>query len=152
MSSGIATKTYGVTLVDEHHVEISKSSNNYIQRQKFELLSGFVSELFNHKHSGEAMKNVSNLIVLSLNSFKNNRQNRVTSKKETDLFFSSISEYRNVNKQEINDPLKKYVRILNSIHSIVSNCPYLTGNEKLEYCNIERYFIKSFFRELALQV
>ena len=86
MSSGIATKTYGVTLVDEHHVEISKSSKNYIQRQKFELLSGFVSELFNHKHSGEAMKNVSNLIVLSLNSLKDNLQNRFTSERETNLF------------------------------------------------------------------
>ena len=155
MSSGIATKTYGVTLVDEHHVEISKSRNNYIQRQKFELLSGFVSELFNHKTSGETMKNVSNLIVLSLNSFKDNLQNRFTSEREINLSFASISEciseYRNEKKQELNDPLLKYGRILNSVHSIIANCPDLTSKQKLEYCNIERYFIKSFFKELALK-
>jgi len=150
MSSGIATKTYGVTLDDQQHVEIAKSSKNYIQRQKFELLSTFVSELFTHKNSEEAIKNVSNLIVLSLKSFKNNRQMRLTSKEEIDIFFAGISGYRNEYKQENKNPFIKYGRILDLTHSIIANCPDLTCNVKLEYCNIERYFIKSVFKELAL--
>jgi len=151
MSSGIATKTYGVTLVNDQHVEISKSSKNSIQRHEFKLLSEFVFELFKHKNSGEAMKNISNLIVLSLNSFMNNRQNRLISKIDKNLFLTNISEYRNENKQELNDPFEKYSRILNYIHSLVAHCPDLTNKEKLEYCNIERYFMKSFLKELALR-
>lgn len=150
MSSGIATKTYGVTLDDEQHIEIAKSSKNYVQRQKFELLARFVSELFTHKNSEEAIKNVSNLIVLSLKSFKNNRQKNLISIEENDLFFAGISGYRNEYKQEIKNPFKKFGRILDLTHSIISYCPDLASNEKLEYCNIERYFIKSVFKELAL--
>ena len=150
MSSGIATKTYGVTLDVQQHVEIPKSSKNYIQRQKFDLLSMFVSELFTHKNSEDAIKNVSNLIVLSLKSFKNNHQNDLVSKQEMNSFFEGITEYRNKNNQKTNNPFVKYGNMIDVIHTIVANCPYLTHNEKLEYCNIERYYIKSVFKELAL--
>jgi len=150
MSSGIATKTYGVTLEDQQHVEIAKSSKNYIQRQKFDLLSIFVSELFTHKNSEEAIKNVSNLIVLSLKSFKKNHQKCLASKEEIDLFFASPSEYRYEKTQGIKNPFIKYGRILDIIHSIIANCPNLPNNEKLQYCNIERFFIKSVFKELAI--
>ena len=150
MSSGIATKTYGVTLDDQQHVEISKSNKNYIQRQKFHLLSMFVSELFTHKNSEEAIKNVSNLIVLSLKSFKNNKHDSFKSKEEFDLIFANMSACRNKNTQNTNNPFIKYGKVLDTIHSIIANCPDLTNNEKLEYCNIERYFIKSVFKELAV--
>ena len=150
MSSGIATKTYGVTLDDQQHVEISKSPKNSNQRQKFDLLTLFVSELFTHKNSEDTIKNVSNLIVLSLKLFKNNSQNIDMSKHGVNIFFESISGYRNKNTQKTNNPFTKYGRILDILHSIIANCPDLTNNEKLEYCNIERYFIKSVFKELAL--
>ena len=150
MSSGIATKTYGVTLDSQKHVEISKSDKNYVQKQKFNLLSTFVSELFTHKNSEDAIKNVSNLIVLSLKSFENNHHDGFKSKQEVDLTFANTSICSNENTQNTNNPFIKYGKILDSIHSIIANCPDLTNNEKLEYCNIERYFIKSVFRELAV--
>jgi len=148
MSSGITTKTYGVTLDDQQHVEISNSREYSIQRRKFQLLSEFISELFIHKNSEETMKNVSNLIVLSLNTFKNNPQNELITKIENNFIFTGNSE----NTQKSNNPFKKYGRILNYIHSVVANYPELTSNEKLDYCNIERAFIKLVFKELALKL
>ena len=150
MSSGIATKTYGVTLGLQQHVEISKSNKNYLQRQKFDLLSMFVSELFTHKNSKDAIKNISNLIILSLKSFKNNPQSNLSSKQGVNPFFESISVYRNNSNQKTNNPFMKYGKILDILHSIIANCPDLPNNEKLEYCTIERFFIKSVFKELAL--
>ena len=150
MSSGIATKTYGVTLVDQEHVEISKSNKNYNQKQKFDLLSIFVSELFTHKDSEDAIKNISNIIVLSLKLFNNNRQNMIMSKQGGNSFFESISEHRNKSNQKTKNPFMKYGKILEILHSIIANCPDLPINEKLEYCNIERFFIKSVLKELAL--
>ena len=39
---------------------------------------------------------------------------------------------------------ENYMAIIKKIHGILEDCPNLTRKQKLEYCNIERYFIKKY--------
>ena len=41
-----------------------------------------------------------------------------------------------------------YLIILNDIDSILSNVNNLSNNQKLEYCNSQRYYIKLYLREV----
>lgn len=41
-----------------------------------------------------------------------------------------------------------YLVILNDIRSILSNVKNLTNNQKLGYCNSQRYYIKLYLKEV----
>lgn len=41
-----------------------------------------------------------------------------------------------------------YLIILSDIYSILSNVKDLTNNQKLEYCNSQRYYIKLYLKEV----
>ena len=41
-----------------------------------------------------------------------------------------------------------YLVILNDINLILSNVNNLTNNQKLDYCNNQRYYIKRYLREV----
>ncbi len=46
----------------------------------------------------------------------------------------------------------EYLIILNDIHSILSNCSNLTNNQKLDYCNSQRYYMKLYLKEVLTNV
>ena len=57
----------------------------------------------------------------------------------------AVSQFRNLN---FNSKLTKvYGKIIN-IHFFLSNNKELTNNQKLDYCTIERYFMKLYLKEI----
>ncbi|MFX1346840.1 MAG: hypothetical protein ACFFAI_17215 [Promethearchaeota archaeon] len=55
-------------------------------------------------------------------------------------------------EQNIPDVKTEYLSISNDIHSILSNCPDLTTNQKLDYCNSQRYFMKLYLKEMVIKI
>ena len=47
----------------------------------------------------------------------------------------------------IDNIAENYMAIIKKIHKILADCPDLTKEQKLDYCNIERYFIKLYLKE-----
>ena len=50
-------------------------------------------------------------------------------------------------KNGIDNIPENYMAIIKKIHVILADCPDLTRKQKLEYCSIERYFIKLYLNE-----
>ncbi|MFW9825871.1 MAG: hypothetical protein ACFFE4_23230 [Candidatus Thorarchaeota archaeon] len=46
----------------------------------------------------------------------------------------------------------EYLSISADIHSILSNYPDLTNNQKLEYCISQRYFMKLYLKEVLIKI
>ncbi|MFW9826030.1 MAG: hypothetical protein ACFFEY_00220 [Candidatus Thorarchaeota archaeon] len=46
----------------------------------------------------------------------------------------------------------EYLAISNDIHSILSNCSEFSTNQKIEFCNNQRYFMKLYLRELLIKL
>jgi len=51
-------------------------------------------------------------------------------------------------QQEIIKKLNKFYGKIIDVHFFLLNNKELTNNQKLEYCTIERYFIKLYLREM----
>ena len=51
-------------------------------------------------------------------------------------------------QQEIVNKLKKFYGKIIDVHFFLLNNKELTNNQKLEYCTIERYFMKLYLREM----
>ncbi len=51
-------------------------------------------------------------------------------------------------QQEIVNKLNKFYGKIIDVHFILLNNKELTNNQKLEYCTIERYFMKLYLREM----
>ena len=49
-------------------------------------------------------------------------------------------------------PEEEYLSISTDIHSILSNYPDLTSDQKLDYCNNQRYFMKLYLREVITKI
>ncbi|MHA1931635.1 MAG: hypothetical protein ACW96X_03790 [Promethearchaeota archaeon] len=47
---------------------------------------------------------------------------------------------------------EEYLSISVDIHSILSNYPDLTSDQKLDYCNSQRYFMKLYLKEVLVKV
>ncbi len=54
--------------------------------------------------------------------------------------------FENVFRKE--NTKNEYLVILNDINSILINCSNLTNNQKLEYCNNQRRYIKLYLKEV----
>jgi len=50
-------------------------------------------------------------------------------------------------KNGIDNIPENYMTIIKKIHLILADCPELSNQQKLLYCNIERYFIKLYLKE-----
>ena len=46
----------------------------------------------------------------------------------------------------------EYLSISNDIHSILTNCPDLPRDQKLEYCDSQRYFMKMYMKEMVVKL
>jgi hypothetical protein len=47
---------------------------------------------------------------------------------------------------------KEYLSISVDIHSILSNYPDLSSDQKLDYCNSQRYFMKLYLKEVIVKI
>ncbi|MHA2281778.1 MAG: hypothetical protein ACXAC5_13120 [Promethearchaeota archaeon] len=47
---------------------------------------------------------------------------------------------------------EEYLSISTDIHSILLNYPDLTNDQKLDYCNNQRYFMKLYLREVITKI
>lgn len=47
---------------------------------------------------------------------------------------------------------EEYLSISTDIHSILSSYPDLTNNQKLDYCNSQRYFMKLYLKEVLIKL
>ncbi|MHA2039314.1 MAG: hypothetical protein ACW972_00205 [Promethearchaeota archaeon] len=47
---------------------------------------------------------------------------------------------------------EEYLSISVDIHSILSNYPELTSDQKLDYCNSQRYFMKLYLKEVLVKI
>jgi len=107
---------------------------------------------FRNQKPKESFKNISKLIVLLLNTpgieipstyFQGNPENIV---KEIYYEFKSILEHESEN--EVN----KYFKTLEQIPPLIAGCPELTNKQKLDYCNIERSFMKLYLKDLLIKL
>jgi hypothetical protein len=58
---------------------------------------------------------------------------------------ASLIEKCDVAKQE-------YMTMINDLHNILQSQEDLTHDEKLEYCNSERYFMKMYLRNAIIKI
>ena len=54
-------------------------------------------------------------------------------------------------EEEIEDLCDENLTSLQKIHSILLNCGNLSKNQKLEFCESERYFMKLYLKKLMKQ-
>jgi len=71
-----------------------------IQRIKFRLLSKLVADLFNNKDSRECFHNISNLIILILNLYKDTFPVDIFPNKEKEIEAKLTTKYKHILKQE----------------------------------------------------
>jgi len=71
-----------------------------IQRTKFRLLSKLVADLFDNKDSKECFHNISNLIILMLNLYKDTFPVDNFPNKEKDREVKSTTKHKHILKQE----------------------------------------------------
>ena len=109
-------------------------------------LSLLVSELVKQKDSQEVFNYISTLIISCLHNYESKHFSEDNLHKEK----NNLSEFNSTTFNGLNQIKTKndYLTISNDIHSILLKCPDLSNNEKLEYCNSQRYFMKLFLRNL----
>ncbi len=75
-----------------------------------------------------------------VNNFLENNDNlRETHPNKTNTVVSGLSEAKN-----------EYLAISNDINSILSNCPDLNNNQKLNFCTNQRYYMKLYLKEVLI--
>ena len=94
---------------------------------------------------------ISNLIITSLNIYKNKYPIAVDQKyKKSFHFGKDIQE--SIFKGNLYEATDEYLTILNDIHLILSNCSDLSISQKLEFCNSQRYFMKLFLKDMLIKI
>ena len=61
--------------------------------------------------------------------------------KTTDLVIQECE----INKQD-------YLIMINDLHNLLKNCKDLSNNEKLEYCNSERHYMKEYLKHALIKI
>ncbi len=54
--------------------------------------------------------------------------------------------------QECDIAKKEYFIIVEDIHTLLKNCKELSNNEKLDYCNSERFYMKKYLENVLIKV
>jgi hypothetical protein len=70
----------------------------------------------------------------------------------TELVFESKTHPFSFSKLNLNKAEKEYLSISTDIHSILSNYPNLPNDQKLDYCNSQRYFMKLYLKEVLIKI
>jgi hypothetical protein len=117
------------------------------QKCKFHFLSELISLLFDKKASSDSFKNLSNMIIFTLNSPEETFTNLV--------FSGNVNQLRNGHEPIMDDTIankkaqskEKSLLMLHRIRTIFNKCSELTIKQKSDYCSVERYFMKQFLRD-----
>jgi len=115
-------------------------------------ISDIVSELLKHTDSKESFDFISDLLLTSLNIYQ-----KKFSVESTPIFkekeFGETERRKNLDmKHETCDSITEYLTISNEIHSVLLHCPDLTKNQKLDYCESQRYFMKMYMKEIVTKL
>ena len=120
--------------------------------KKDNFISDLVSELFDHIDSKDYFNFISDLLLTSLSIYKKKFS------VENDLIIPEKTGYPNDEigsssfQQNLSNVETEYLSISNDIHSILSNCPDLSRDQKLDYCNSQRYFMKMYLKEIVVKL
>jgi len=127
-------------------------NNNNFQNLNNNVISYLISELFSNIDSKESFNQISNLLISSLNKFKKQFPYEHTA--ENIVNNPELIEEKEKFKSKIKDIKYKneYLDISNDIQAILSNCSDLTLNQKLDFCNNQRHFIKLYLKEVILEM
>jgi hypothetical protein len=119
---------------------------------KDNFISDLVSELFDNIDSKDLFNFISDLLLTSLNIYKKKFS------VENNLIIPEKTGYPNGEtgntsfQQNSSNVETEYLSISNDIHSILSNCPDLSSDQKLDYCNSQRYFMKMYLKEIVVKL
>ena len=106
-------------------------------------------ELFKQADSKESFSYLSNLLL----SFLNEKKQKYSINYDSDTLFKEINEEKLQSfKLDTDNSKDDYLSISNDIHSVLSNCPDLTNDQKLDYCDSQRYFMKLYLKEVMIQI
>ena len=116
------------------------------------VISDLVSELFNHIESKDSFNFISDLLLtsLSIHKKKYSIENSLLTHEETLDTINNIDRIRF--KQKLTDTKTEYLSISNDIHSILASCPDLSSDQKLDYCDSQRYFMKMYMNEIVVKL
>ncbi|MFX1355820.1 MAG: hypothetical protein ACFFA8_00910 [Promethearchaeota archaeon] len=45
----------------------------------------------------------------------------------------------------------EYLTMMNDVHLLLENCENLTNNQKLEYCQSERYYMRLYLKQVLIK-
>jgi hypothetical protein len=133
-------------------IDIRSFQDGDSQQINTPFFSKLLSLFFKNQKPKESFKNISKLIVLLLNTpgieistnyFQGNTETIV---KEIYYEFKSILERESEN--EVNE----YFKTLEQIPPLITECPEITNKQKLDYCNIERCFMKLYLKDLLIKL
>ncbi|MFX0029826.1 MAG: hypothetical protein ACFE8B_11490 [Candidatus Hermodarchaeota archaeon] len=120
--------------------------------KKDNFISDLVSELFDHIDSKDSFNIISDLLITSLSIYKKkfSVENNLIIPEKTGYLDSEISN--SSFQQNFSNAETEYLSISNDIHSILANCPDLSSDQKLDYCNSQRYFMKMYLKEIVVKL
>ncbi len=116
------------------------------------IISELVSELFNRINSKESFNYISDLLIASLSKYKKNFPVENFIENQDNSLNKINKNYISNLGSNLTDSKNEYLAISNDIHSILSNCPDLTNNQKLDFCTNQRYFMKLYLKEVLIQI
>lgn len=127
-------------------------NSEFIPKTEGSGISDIVSELLKHIDSKESFDFISDLLLTSLNIYqkKFSIENAPFLKEKE---FGETNRRKNLGvKYETCDSIIEYLTISNEIHLVLSGCPDLTKNQKLDYCSSQRYFMKMYMKEIMTRL
>jgi len=154
ISKGFANKEFSEISTQNNQKLIGSDdlSNGDSQSKDDNVISELVSKLFNHVESKESFDFISDLLLTSLSIYK----------KKLSVESHSLNQEKNLNlndrikinfcEQILSNTKTEYLSISNDIHSILTSCPELSSNQKLDYCNSQRYFMKLYMKEIVVKL
>ncbi len=104
------------------------------------------------KDSNDNFYAISDLIISSLNAYENRYPIEVNHNFNDTIPSKNYSQESNILECKPHYAKDEYLIISNDIHSILSNCSNLTNNQKLEFCNSQRYFMKLFLKDMLMKI
>lgn len=133
-------------------IEIQKKYEKDSPESGSQFFSELLSLFFKNQTPNEAFKTVSKLIILLL-SIPEKEVNPALFQDNTDNLVREIYyEFKDILSHESEDEVNNYFKTLEKVPPLISDCPELTNKQKLDYCNVERSFMKLYLRDLLVKL
>lgn len=100
----------------------------------------------------ESFKNISKLIVLLLNTPGIETPSKLFQGRVENVVKEIYYEFKSILKREPENVINGYFKTLEKIPPLIIDCPGLTNKQKLDYCKIERSFMKLYLKDLLLKL